>query len=184
MSHPATRCAAKVVAALLWAQLLSACGPRLDHPAPQTAAPDTPAAPIPPAGDTLRPWPVHRRVDISDLVMEFHVPTEVVAGRPVHLEMRFRNPSGDTVLVGMPHPSAYNFIVTRPDGQVVWARATEMLVPDVAYNQLLAPHDTLRFAHAWDQRSLHGRAVAPGMYRVQGRLGHDVVTPVRTTTIR
>lgn len=63
---------------------------------------------------------------------------------------------------------AYDFRVTRPDGELVWALRGDQPVPAVGFPATLGPGESLDYAAGWDLRDRSGRPVVPGVYHVRG----------------
>lgn len=112
-------------------------------------------------------------VDYSAFRAELRVPSKVEVGRPVPLELVVRNTSDRPVWLIMGDSAfAFNFIVSGPDGAVVWnrARGLEGAVPLILIERPVPAGDSVRFSDTWNQLSNTGRRISPGTYSVRGTL--------------
>src|SRR6059036_2287309 len=116
----------------------------------------TDAAPMtPPALDSLR--------------LELVVPPTARPGAAVPVVIRLHNSADRAItlsLVG--REIAFDVVVTRDDGAVVWRRLTHAAIQGILQLKTLAAGETLELRDTWRQRSDGGERVPPGNYRVQG----------------
>ena len=91
------------------------------------------------------------------------------------------NAARDLALQG--RPSAYDVIVTRRDGAIVWRRLEGEVIQSILRLQTLAPGESLEFRQSWNQRDNSGQRVPPGEYFVTGVLPTDPPAEVRTQAV-
>lgn len=108
------------------------------------------------------PAPLALRVDLPDLapvgmVIPFRVALANQGDRAVQVELGGR-------------PIAFDLVVRRPDGWIVWRRLEHVPVEMILVTRIVAAGEVLTFDDHWDQRDREGRRVAPGVYRVQAVL--------------
>lgn len=105
---------------------------------------------------------------------EVRVPREVTAGRPVPIRLTLVN-AGDSaaVLYLRGRPIAFDIVITRPDGTLVWRRLAGAAIPAILQVRRFAPGEGTSFEARWTQRTDAGRPVPPGDYLVRGVLLTD-----------
>ena len=117
----------------------------------------------------------------ASLRLEISVPTEVRSGSPVPIALRARNTGGAPLeLYLRGRTIAFDIVVAREDGAVVWQRLHGQTIPAILRVETLAPGGVLELTDVWDQRTNAGQRVAPGRYTVQGMLPTDAPEPLRT----
>ena len=119
------------------------------------------------------------------MLLELAVPAEVPAGHPVPIVLRVRNTvdaARDLALQG--RPTAYDVIVTRRDGTIVWRRLEGKVIQSILQLRTLEAGESLEFRHSWNQRSNSGERVPPGEYLVTGVLPTDSPAELRSRTER
>jgi hypothetical protein len=113
------------------------------------------------------------------------VPEMVCAGAPVPITLRLQNTSdkpSDVYLTG--RPVAFDIVVAREGGEVVWRRLEGETISMVLQIRQLAPGEVLEFEATWNQRTNRGEPVGPGVYIVHGILPTDEPQPLKTPTVR
>jgi hypothetical protein len=65
---------------------------------------------------------------------------------------------------------AFDIVVAREDGTIVWRRLEDRTVPAILQVIELAPGGSLELRDVWDQSTNAGKPVGPGRYRVEGTL--------------
>lgn len=104
------------------------------------------------------------------------VPPVARSGEVVPVTLRVRNDGRQAVeLYLQGRPIAFDIIVSRADGRVVWRRLEGRTIPAILQVRVLGPGEALELADTW-------RAGAPGRYTVQGILLTDA-EPLRTTPV-
>ena len=99
------------------------------------------------------------------------IPGEVPAGRPVPIVIRLENTgAGPRDLYLRGRTIAFDIFITRPNGQAVWQRLKDEVIPAIVQLKALSPGEVLELEHHWDQRGNHGEPVAPGAYMVRGAI--------------
>jgi hypothetical protein len=103
--------------------------------------------------------------------VEVSAPEQVRAGAPVPFTLRAINDGADSaVLYLRGREIAFDLVVSRQDGQVVWQRLRDATIAAIAQVRELAPRESLTLEDRWDQRGDAGTAVGPGEYSVRGVL--------------
>ena len=67
-------------------------------------------------------------------------------------------------------PVAFDLVVTRPDGTVVWRRLARAMIPAILVLRRLGPGESLEWRDWWNQADDQGQPVPPGEFLVTGRL--------------
>jgi hypothetical protein len=105
-------------------------------------------------------------------------PRSVRRGEPVSITLRLTNAGKhgvDLYLTG--RTVAFDIIVARADGQVVWRRLEHASGQQILQIKMLAPGETFELKDVWKA------ATDPGEYTVQGVLPTDR-EPLRTPEVR
>lgn len=100
----------------------------------------------------------------------FTLRVENVARRPLELYLR-----GRTI--------AFDVVVARAGGSVIWHRLEGEVVPAIARLEVLAPGRPLELGARWDQRTHDGALVPPGEYLAHGALFTDEPEPLATPPV-
>ena len=116
--------------------------------------------------------------------LELALPAEVPAGTPVPMVLRLHNdgPAADLVLQG--RPVAFDLVVARPDGTVVWRRLAHAMIPAILALRRLGAGESVEWRDAWGQVDDQGDRVPPGEYLVTGRLPTEPGTHLTSPTVR
>ena len=110
----------------------------------------------------------------DSLRLELEAPAEAPLGAPITLRLRLRNEGREPVVVSLKgREIAFDFVITRPDGDTVWRRLSHEPLQEIVHLRRLAPGGELVLDDRWDQRDRSGRPVPPGEYRVRGVLFTD-----------
>jgi hypothetical protein len=114
--------------------------------------------------------------------VELDVPREVQAGEPVPMTLRVTN-TGDRPLTLhlRGRPIAFDLVVSRQDGSLVWRRLEGAMIAMVLQVRTLAPGETLQLEDVWQQQGARGTRVGPGDYTVTAALLTDSPTPLRSS---
>jgi uncharacterized protein (DUF58 family) len=115
--------------------------------------------------------------------VELDVPREVQAGEPVPMTLRVTN-TGDRPLTLhlRGRPIAFDLVVSREDGSIVWRRLEGAMIAMVLQVRTIAPGETLRLEDVWQQQAARGTRVSPGDYTVTAALLTDSPTPLRSSS--
>ncbi len=117
----------------------------------------------------------------DSLLLELVLPPGVHPGERVPIELRVRNQTARTLdLYLRGRTPTFDVVVTRPDGEVVWRRLEDEIIPAIVHLRALAPGEQLEIRGVWDQRRKSGRPAEPGDYAAQGLLlveGDPLPTP-------
>ena len=120
----------------------------------------------------------------DSLRLELLAPAEVRASDPVPITLRLTNVSdrpADAHFLG--RTIAFDLVVARADGAVVWRRLAGAAIPSILQIRTLAPGESLELGDVWDQRTDAGARAGPGEYTVQGILPSDAPEPLRTPVV-
>jgi len=109
------------------------------------------------------------------------VPPRVRSGEPVQIALRAKNVGNKPLeLYLQGRTIAFDIIVARSNGPVVWRRLEGATIPAILRIEVLKPGAVLELTDTWDQRTKNGEPVAPGHYTVEGVLPTDSPTPLKT----
>lgn len=119
---------------------------------------------------------------VSDsLRLDLVVPEQVRGGEAVPIAVRVRNVSDRPLNLHLRGRTiAFDVIVADAEGDTVWRRMKDAVIPAILRIETLDAGGTLELEETWDQRSNDGEPVAPGIYTVHGELltdGEPLVTP-------
>jgi hypothetical protein len=121
----------------------------------------------------------------DSLQLRLDVPSEARLGAPVPLTLRVENTGGrplDLYLRG--RTIAFDVIVERDDGRVVWRKLEGEIIPAIVQVKTLRPREVMELHARWDQRTNRRRRVAAGLYSVRGALLTDMPTPLETAAVQ
>lgn len=122
----------------------------------------------------------------DSLRVTLDVPAAVAAGKPVPVALRLANVSERALelhLVG--REIAFNIVVEREGGGVVWRRLAHTPIQGILQIKMLAPGEVLELRDTWRQHDDRGRAVPAGIYTVRGEVPtEDPRNPLRTGAAR
>lgn len=97
------------------------------------------------------------------------------------MTLRARNTGGSPLeLYLRGRAIAFDILVAREDGAVVWQRLRGQTIPAILRVETLASGQVLELRDVWDQRDNAGQRVAPGRYTVRGMLPTDEPEPLST----
>jgi len=115
------------------------------------------------------------------MTLQIVLPDTVRSGEAVPITLRLTNTDRKPATAYLQgRPVAFDIIVSRHDGSVVWRRLEAAVVPAVLQVRSLAPGEVLEFHDTWPQRTNLGAAVGPGDYLVTGVLPTDPPAELRT----
>ncbi len=118
----------------------------------------------------------------DSLHLELVLPPSVHPGERVPIELRVRNQTARTLdLYLRGRTPTFDVVVTRPDGELVWRRLEDEIIPAILQLRPLASGEQLEVDATWDQRGNSGRPVEPGDYAARGLLlveGNPLPTPL------
>jgi hypothetical protein len=137
---------------------------------------DTSSTPRPGAGgqDSVTAAPDSLRISLD-------VPREVRPGQPIPIAIRLENAGGRAVdLYLRGRTIAFDIFVTHPNGDVVWQRLKDEVIPAIIQLRTLQRGEVLELKDEWPQRDNRGRAVGPGSYAVRGVVLTDGPAPLET----
>ncbi len=109
---------------------------------------------------------------VSDSVrVELVVPERVSLGEPAEIILRLENISDrslDLYLRG--RTIAFDVVITRKDGTLVWRRLQDEAIPAILRIEVLKPGAVLELEDTWDQRGNGGAPVPADEYRIRGEI--------------
>jgi hypothetical protein len=106
--------------------------------------------------------------------VELLVPPNVRVGQPVPMTLRIRNTQDQPITLYLQgRPVAFDLVVERSDGEVVWRRLDDATVSTILGIRTLAPGEVLELKESWAQRTQAGQRVRPGKYSVTGSVLTD-----------
>ena len=79
---------------------------------------------------------------------------------------------------------AFDIVVAREDGTVVWRRLEGQVVPAIIQVKELASGEVVELRGEWNQRTARGRPVGAGLYSVRGELLTDTPLPLATAPVQ
>lgn len=129
---------------------------------------------------------MRRTIDAMTDSLRFELvsPTTVRAGAPVPVTLRFTNVADHPITVSvMGRRIAFDIVVRRADGVVVWRRLEGQTVPAILQIRTIAPGATLELRDLWRQHDRTGIPVAPGGYTLQGVVPTDAPQPLETPIV-
>lgn len=131
--------------------------------------------------------------DSRRLTLALIAPEEVRVGAVVPITLRLTNTTPDSIRIvhgGFAERIYFDVIVSRPDGSIVWNNLHGKTILLASNTRTMVPREVIDLNVAWDLRDNAGQLVAPGTYRVHGKLegsqppsSNDLSTPVKTLAI-
>jgi len=88
--------------------------------------------------------------------------------RVIRLRLRIKNESGRPLTLVLGGRPAYDFLVQRPDGTLVWQWQRGKIVQQILERRILNPGDEVVFEATWRLVDARGRRVPAGEYQVRG----------------
>jgi hypothetical protein len=117
----------------------------------------------------------------DSVALRLLLPPRAVAGEPVPIVLRLTNTTAQPLTLALQgRPIAYDIILTREDGSVVWRRLEGEVVAAILAVRELGPAESLEFQATWDGRDRSGKTAAPGRYLVTGVVPTDEPEGLRT----
>jgi hypothetical protein len=118
------------------------------------------------------------------VTLQIVLPVTVRSGEAVPITLRLTNTNRKPATAYLQgRPVAFDVIVSRHDGSVVWRRLEGAVVTAVLQVRSLAPGAVLEFHDTWPQRTNLGAAVEPGEYLVTAVLPTDPPAELRTRPV-
>jgi hypothetical protein len=112
---------------------------------------------------------------VSDsLRISLIAPGEAPPGRSVPIVIRLENIGTrpmDLSLRG--RTITFDILITRPDGEIVWQRLRDEVIPAIIQLKVLQPGESLELEAEWNQRDNNGKPVPSGIYSVRGSVLTD-----------
>jgi len=121
---------------------------------------------------------------LTSMTLQIVLPPTARVGEAVPITLRLTNTSRAPVTAYLQgRPVAFDIIVSRRDGAVVWRRLEGAVVSAVLQVRTLAPGEVLEFSDTWSQQTNLGKSVGPGEYLVTGVLPTDPPAELRTQSV-
>ena len=107
----------------------------------------------------------------DSLRLDLEVPVEARVGSVVPIALRVRNVGDQPIdLYLRGRTIAFDVIVRRDSGGVVWRRLENAIIPAILRIETLPPHGMLELRADWSLETTTGAPATPGTYVVQGVL--------------
>jgi intracellular proteinase inhibitor BsuPI len=120
-------------------------------------------------------------VSADSPTVSLEVPSEVTVGAPIPITLRVTNSTNRPLALYLRgRPAAFDLVVAKTDGTIVWRRLAGAVITMVLQVRTLAPGETLEFRDTWKQTTKAGVPVRPGDYVVTGELPTDGPRPLVT----
>ena len=121
---------------------------------------------------------------LGSMTLQIVLPATVRAGEAVPITLRLMNTGQSPATIYLQgRPVAFDIVVSRRGGAVVWRRLEGAVVSAVLQVRTLAPGEVLEFSDKWSQQSNLGKSVGPGEYLVTGVLPTDPPAELRTQPV-
>lgn len=134
--------------------------------------------------ETRRPADDMSASHADSLRFELVAPAEVRAGRPVPIMLRLTNTGSRPLELHLQgREIAFDIVVARDDGAVVWRRLAGATIQGILQIRVLAPGQTLELKDVWRQRTDAGEPATAGNYTLWGVLPTDEPQPLRTPAV-
>ncbi|GBC78397.1 hypothetical protein HRbin08_01890 [bacterium HR08] len=104
--------------------------------------------------------------------------------RAILFELRVRNDSGHRLTLALGGRPAYNVLVKRPDGTLIWEWQRGQIVQQILEYRSLDPGEELHFEATWKLVDARGRRVPAGEYLVHGVLNLEPPETLVTDSLR
>jgi len=109
------------------------------------------------------------------------VPHEVGEGEAVPMKLRVTNTADRPLTLRLRgRPIAFDLVVRRDDGTIVWRKLEGAMIAMVLQLRTLASGEALELEDVWRQQAADGTRVGPGDYTVTGALLTDSHTPLES----
>ena len=119
--------------------------------------------------------------DASLIRLELDMPVEARIDAPLALTLRLVNGHDHAVEITLRGRTiAFDVVVRRRGGAVVWRRLENAAIPAIARLEMLGPREVLTLRTVWDLTTNDGAPALAGEYLVEGVLftdGPDLRTP-------
>lgn len=168
----------RVLAAVLVVAVVLSAGCRRGHRRPADSGEGRAA------GATLVEIPQVKADTGERLRLTLETPPDVRRGTPVVFLFRAVNIAAapvDLYLRG--RDVTLDIEIVNGEGELVWRRLEDAVIPAVVMLRTLSPGDTLEVPVAWDQRTSSGATIPAGTYRVRALLLTEEPPPLATPTV-
>ena len=120
----------------------------------------------------------------GSLRFEISLPSRAHLGERVAVTLRLKNAGSrprDLHLQG--RRVAFDIVVRRAGGEVVWRRLAGQTLLGILQIRTLSPGEELQLSDEWDQRGDDGAPAGPGTYLVHGEIPTDELAPMRSADV-
>lgn len=136
-------------------------------------------------GLPYQPPPMPDDSVLQSLKVWVEAPSEVRVGEPVQFILKVKNVAWRILNIDYGDPPTPNFVVTRPDGTLVWSVWCERgIIAGVGRMLTLVPGEVVEFNWRWQQWDGQGGPVLPGAYLVYGVFDTYPEVPAEPVTFR
>jgi hypothetical protein len=117
----------------------------------------------------------------NSVALRLLLPSRAVLGEPVPIVLRLTNTTEQPLTLALRgRPIAYDIIIAREDGTVVWRRLEGEVVTAILAVRELGPAESLEFEATWDGHDRSGKTAPSGRYLVTGVVPTDQPEGLRT----
>ena len=96
--------------------------------------------------------------------------SQVAYGETAHMKLTLRNVTDEPLRLVLGDVPAYDFVVTKSDGDGVWHWKCGRITQQALDSRTLGPGEELELIGDWQQVDNRGEPVPPGIYQVRGVL--------------
>lgn len=116
--------------------------------------------------------------------LSLSAPARVGPGEPVPVAVRVSNTNTDPLeLYLRGRRPTLDIVVRDSAGGIVWRRLHGEVIPAIVHVMVLQPGASFELRGEWDQATVAGTPVSPGVYQVRGELLIDRVDPLETSPV-
>jgi hypothetical protein len=102
----------------------------------------------------------------------------------IRVKLTIRNESPRSLILALGGRPAYNILVKRPDGMLVWEWQRGKIIQQILEHRHLAPGEEVTFDATWRYVDARGRRVPAGDYVIQGIVNLEPPETLATDTLR
>lgn len=97
-----------------------------------------------------------------------HIEAKAQTRSAIRVKLTIRNESARSLILALSGRPAYNILVKRPDGTLVWEWQRGKIIQQILEHRHLAPGEEVAFEATWRYVDARGRRVPAGDYVIQG----------------
>ncbi len=102
----------------------------------------------------------------------------------IRMKLTIRNESEHPLVLALGGRPAYNILVKRPDGTLVWEWQQGKIIQQILEHRHLAPGEEVVFEATWRYVDARGRRVPAGDYVIQGTVNLEPPEMLTTDPLR